>query len=171
VYGVEVLARAFVLAAHQRPDLRLFLLGNGSLAPEIRRILMPVQEMVRFEGQVPQERLPAYYQAADLYLSASHSDGSSVSLMEALASGKPALVSDIPGNREWIGDGQAGWLFPDGDAEALAEGILRAAADSDALLRAGTQARALAEVRADWRVNFKQLLKAYNLALGVRSRP
>ena len=58
------------------------------------------------------------YRAADLYLSASHSDGSSVSLMEALGCGLPVLVSDIPGNREWVTDGEQGWLFPDGDDAA-----------------------------------------------------
>ncbi|MEN8242891.1 MAG: glycosyltransferase, partial [Chloroflexota bacterium] len=122
VYGVDVFAKAFVLAAQQRPELRLFLLGNGSLAGEIRQILISggALEKVQFVGQVSQKKLPAYYRAADLYISASHSDGSSVSLMEALASGVPALVSDIPGNREWINDGMQGWLFPDGDAHALA---------------------------------------------------
>ena len=69
---------------------------------------------------------PGFYRSADLYLSASHSDGSSVSLMEALACGRPVLVSDIPGNREWIENSPAGWLFPDGDDAALAEGILKA---------------------------------------------
>jgi glycosyltransferase involved in cell wall biosynthesis len=170
VYGVEVFARAFARAARQRSDLRLYLLGKGSLAPEIRRILMPMLDQVRFEGQVSQDKLPAYYQAADLYISASHSDGSSVSLMEALASGLPALVSDIPGNSEWIAGSGAGWLFPDGDADALADAILRAAEDREALRQAGVQARALAEERADWDQNFARLLDAYHLAIELEKR-
>ena len=46
--------------------------------------------------------------------------------MEALACAKPVLVSDIPGNKEWITDGMQGWLFPDGDVYALAKGIISA---------------------------------------------
>ncbi len=83
-----------------------------------------VLDRVHFGGQVGQKDLPRWYHMADLYISPSHVDGSSVSLMEALASGLPCLVSDIPGNREWIEDGVNGWLFRDGDVDDLAEKIL-----------------------------------------------
>ncbi|MBI3160582.1 MAG: glycosyltransferase family 4 protein [Chloroflexi bacterium] len=162
VYGVDVVARAFALAARQRDDLRLVMLGNGSLAGRIKQVLMGagVIDWVRFAGQVSLSELPDIYRAADLYVSASHSDGSSVSLMEALACGVPALVSDIPGNREWVTP-EVGWRFPDGDAEALAQGILRAAGERDALKKMGAAARAKAEHKADWTKNFQRLLNAY----------
>jgi len=170
-YGVDVFARAFVKAARQRPELRLFLLGNGSLAPQIRQILMPVQDRVQFAGQVSQEKLPEYYQASDLYVSASHSDGSSVSLMEALASGLPSLVSGIPGNREWLENSEAGWLFPDGDVDALAAKLVETSENRQKLVEVGKAARKLAEARADWSKNFEVLLEGYDLALtkGVRN--
>lgn len=169
VYGVDVFAEGFARAARQRPELRLLMLGNGSLAAEVRKRLLPAGlERIHFGGQVTFDRLPDFYRAADLYVSASHSDGSSVSLMEALACGVPALVSDIPGNREWVREGEQGWLFPDGDAQALAEGILRAVEKREALGRMGERARALAETRADWSKNFEKLLAAYKMALNVR---
>ena len=122
IYGVDVVVRAFVQAAQDIPRLRLFLLGTGSQAAILRRILEEgdVLDRVHFGGQVSYDSLPLFYGAADLYLSASHSDGSSVSLMEALASGLPAVVSDIPGNREWISEGIQGWLFPDSEANPMA---------------------------------------------------
>jgi glycosyltransferase involved in cell wall biosynthesis len=168
VYGVDVLARGFVLAAKKRPELRMFLLGNGSLAGKIRQTLIGggVMHQVQMPGQVPQAKLPAYYRAADLYVSASHSDGSSVSLMEAMASGLPALVSDIPGNREWVSEGEQGWLFPDGDVEALAEKIVKVAENRQKFPEIGLRARRRAETRADWRKNFEKLLSAYELAVG-----
>lgn len=167
VYGVDVIARGFVRAAQQVPELRLALLGDGSQAGVIREILRRggVESQVYFGGQVSNDRLVQFYRAADLYLSASHSDGSSVSLMEALASGLPALVSDIPGNREWIQDEKAGWLFRDGDSDALAEGIIRAyRLRSEGPARAQA-ARRLAEERADWNQNFQKLLLAYQMAV------
>jgi glycosyltransferase involved in cell wall biosynthesis len=166
LYGVDVMAKAFVHAAQQRPELRLFMLGNGSMAAELRRIFMQggVLERVRFVGQISQNDLPRYYRAADLYISASRSDGSSVSLMEALACGLPALVSDIPGNREWVTPGKEGWWFPDGDADALAQGILDAVDRKKDLKAMGAAARKLAEKRANWRQNVKQLQRAYELA-------
>jgi glycosyltransferase involved in cell wall biosynthesis len=84
--------------------------------------------------------------------------------MEALASGLPALVSDIPGNREWVHPGHEGWLFPVGDAAALADKII-AAMNAHELEELGQQARRTAEQRADWTRNKLGLQRAYQLAL------
>lgn len=169
-YGVDVLARAFVQAARQRPDLRLLLLSEGSQGRQIRQILEQggVSERVTFAGQISQTRLPRFYHMADLYVSPAHVDGSSVSLLEAMACGLPCLVSDIPTNREWIEDGVNGWLFPDGDAEALAAKILRAVDRREELAAIGRAARQTAEERTDWRKNFQKLLAAYDATLKVR---
>lgn len=166
LYGVDNVVRAFARAAQVEPALRLLLLGNGSQAQIIRRTVMQyeLQERVNYGGQVSNKDLAQIYHAADLYVSASHSDGSSVSLMEALGCGLPVLVSDIPGNREWITDGQEGWLFPNGDEEALAEGMLRAARQPEILDNMRIASRRLAEERADWNKNFQKLLEAYELA-------
>jgi glycosyltransferase involved in cell wall biosynthesis len=163
VYGVDVVVKGFIQAARQIPELRLVLLGNGSKAPEIHQLIIQagMQDRVFFGGQVAQQDLPVFYQAADLYISASYSDGSSVSLMEALASGLPALVSDIPGNLEWVEPDKHGWLFPTGDAEALSATICKAVEQRDQLAQMGINARALAEKRADWRKNFQKLLDGY----------
>ena len=168
LYGVDVLVRAFVRAAQQIPELRLILLGNGSQAPLIRQILEQggVSERVFFGGQVGQADLPPYYNAADLYISTSHSDGSSVSLMEALACGKPVLVSDIPSNREWVTPGQQGWWFTDGSVDELTAGILQAYEMRSELAQMGSTARYLAEQRADWKKNRQILLNAYEQARG-----
>jgi glycosyltransferase involved in cell wall biosynthesis len=167
IYGVEVIAKAFVLAAQKCPELHLVMLGNGSQAQLLRQIFTQggVLDRVHFPGQVGQADLPRFYRSADLYVSASHSDGTSISLLEALASGRPALVSDIPGNREWVTPGENGWWFPDGDAKALAEAILEAFDQRQRLPEMGCAARRIAEQRADWEKNFQVLLKAYELAM------
>lgn len=163
IYGVDVLARAFVKVAAQNPHVNLILLGGGSQGAHIRQILMNggVMERVHFGGQVSQRDLPRWYHMADLYISPSHVDGTSVTLLEALASGLPCLVSDIPGNREWIEEGVNGWLFRDGDAADLAEKILLAIKKRREFKRVGELARKTAEERADWRKNFGKLLKTY----------
>jgi len=172
VYGVTTVAKAFVLAAQQRPDLRLVMLGGGSLAPTLRRIFQRggVQDCVAFPGQIGQNNLPDYYRGADLYLSASLSDGSSVSLMEALACGCPVALSDIPSNREWVDEGVEGWFFPVGDEQALARTILKAAEDNTKLPSIAQAARQRAQSQADWDVNFPNLLQAYQMACELGSR-
>lgn len=172
LYGVDVVARAFVAAVQNAPDqnFRLILLGNGSQSAVIRRIFenAGVSGLLKFPGQVSQDELPGLYAQADLYLSASHSDGTSISLLEALASGLPVAVSDIPGNREWITPGIHGWLFPDGDAQALSRCIQDAALQRARLPEMGRCARSLVEQRGDWHLNFPHLLEAYALAQSNR---
>jgi len=164
IYGVDVLAKAFVKVANANPDVNLILLGGGSEGSRIRQLLMHggVLDRVHFGGHVSQADLPRWYHMADLYISPSHVDGSSVSLMEALASGLPCLVSDIPGNREWIDNGVNGWLFRDGDVDDLAGKISSAIKDRKSFEKIGARARKTAEEKADWKRNFGKLLETYN---------
>ncbi|HEY5729969.1 MAG TPA: glycosyltransferase family 4 protein [Anaerolineales bacterium] len=163
IYGIDVLAKAFVKVAQQNPDVSLILLGGGSQVAKIRQILTNggVMDRVHFGGQVGQRDLPRWYHMADIYISPSHVDGSSVSLLEALACGMPSLVSDIPGNKEWVEEGVNGWLFRDGDVDDLAEKILLAIKSKRSWGRIGKAARKTAEERADWKSNFGKLLEAY----------
>ena len=163
IYGVDVLAKAFVKVAQHNPDVNLLLLGGGSQGARIRQILTNggVMERVHFGGQVGQRDLPRWYHLADIYISPSHVDGSSVSLLEALACGMPCLVSDIAGNKEWVEEGVNGWLFRDGNADDLAEKILLAIKRRRSWGRIGKAARKTAEERADWKSNFGKLIEAY----------
>jgi len=162
-YGVDVLAKAFVQVAQQHEDARLILLGGGSQGNAIRKIFINggVMDKVTFGGQISQHDLPHWYHQADLYVSPSHVDGSSVSLMEALACGLPCLVSDIPANKEWITENENGWLFRDGDANDLAEKILQAMNQREKLPQVGRAGRTVAEKRADWKKNAETLMNVY----------
>jgi glycosyltransferase involved in cell wall biosynthesis len=162
-YGVDVVARAFVKVAAQREDVSLMLLSSGSQGALIRDILIGggVMDRVTFPGFINNNDLPRFYHMADLYISASHVDGSSVSLMEALACGLPCAVSDIPANREWVTDGVNGWIFPDGNVNTLAGIILKAVEQRESLARISRNARVTAEEKADWPRNFEKLLNAY----------
>ncbi|MBC7878985.1 MAG: glycosyltransferase family 4 protein [Anaerolineales bacterium] len=162
-YGVDLLARAFVKLAKQSGNADLILLGDGSLGNHIRHILQVggVSDRVTFGGQISQTDLPRWYQVADLYISPSHIDGSSVSLMEALACGLPCLVSDIPANKEWITENENGWLFHDGDENELVGKILTAIAQKDKLSGIGAASRRSAEMRADWKKNAETLMNVY----------
>ena len=162
-YGVDVLARAFVQVAQQNENVDLILLGGGSQGVNLRKIFQSggVEELVTFGGQISQTDLPRWYHMADLYISPSHVDGSSVSLMEALACGLPCLVSDIPANKEWVFENENGWLFRDGDANDLAEKILAAISQREKLPEIGRASRSMAEMRADWKKNAEALMNVY----------
>jgi glycosyltransferase involved in cell wall biosynthesis len=166
LYGVDLLVKAFIQIAPHHANLRLLLLGEGSQRDDIKTWLKDADllERVHFAGIVDRHRLPAYYRSANIYVSASHSDGSSVSLLEALACGIPALVSDIPGNCEWIVPGVNGWRFRDGDANSLITTLDTLLQGPDRLGELGVVARSIAEKSANWVENFPKLLEAYQIA-------
>ena len=165
LYGVDVVADAFIQAAALAPNIRLMLFGRGSQETSIRALFEKagIRDRVHFGGFASLHDLPGIYRSTDYYVSASHSDGSSVSLMEAIACGVPALLSDIPSNLEWLEEGKEGWYFKDGDPAALAQRIIETANYTDRS-KMSVAARKLAEKRADWKKNFSVLLAAYDEA-------
>jgi glycosyltransferase involved in cell wall biosynthesis len=166
IYGVEIVSKAFIELAKLEENVCLLLLGAGSLRDRIEGGLTraALGERTYFAGQVSFEELPEYYRAADLYVSASFVDGSSISLLEAMACGLPALVSDIPGNLEWVSPGKNGWVFSTGSSRSLVEGMSLALKDKNHLQAYGMAARQIAEARADWEKNSAKLLSAYEIA-------
>lgn len=172
LYGIPEFTQAFGRVASRNSRLKLLFLGSGSLEREVMAVLRAAEvvEQVKLPGQVSNEELAQYYTAADLYVSASHSDGSSVSLMEALASGLPALVSDILPNQEWIEHGANGWVFRTGDAAAIEKGIEAALSHKSDLAIMSRRARKIAEAKANWEDNFEVLMRAYEVTAQFRSR-
>ena len=167
VYGVVDLVAAFVVAARENQALRLLLLGDGSQAGEIRRMVAKagMEDKVYIAGRVSQDELPRYYRAGDVYVSASYVDGTSISLLEAFATGLPVLVSDIPSNREWVSSGKTGWLFPAGNVQVMAEAMRYVYTHRDKLKVMGTSGRKLVEEKGNWEKNSKKLLEALNMAV------
>ena len=165
IYGIDVLLDAFRRAHGLNPRLRLVLLGDGSLASSIEQSITnhDLDDVVYRPGMVSHERLPDYFRAADLYLSCAHSDGTSISLLEAMATGLPVVVTDGLGNREWVMPGESGWLAPPGNSEVFAQ-LLLLTAGLDTIEREQIyrRNRQIAEERADWDMNFARLLEAYD---------
>ena len=80
-------------------------------------------------GRLEPGHSPALLARAEIYLSASLSDSTSVSLLEAMACGAVPVVSDIDGNREWVAEGEGARLFAPGDPGSLARALERALDD------------------------------------------
>lgn len=170
-YSVETTIRAFLQAAASEPSLKLMILADGSESERLRAIAAEatpeIQARIFWLGRKPYDELVNYYRAADLYLSSSITDGSSVSLLEAMGCGLPVLVSDIPGNLEWVEEGVTGFTFPVGAIETLAEKMIGLARRRETLKTTiGTAARERIERDADWEKNILKITKAYESAHG-----
>jgi glycosyltransferase involved in cell wall biosynthesis len=163
VYDNATIVRAFGLIQNAPADLTISFVSSGPLLKETERLaddLIPPswRDRVVFLRGASDQELRAAVKSASFYLSASLSDGTSSSLLEAMASGLIPIVSDIPANREWIVPETNGLLFPPGDERALAEMIRRAIANEPWMENARTANRKLVESKADASVNMKKLL-------------
>jgi L-malate glycosyltransferase len=169
VYGTDTLLEGFRRAWAVNPSLRLMLVGNGSQSECIRSFVQmhDLSEVVLQIGPQPEEDLPMWFRAADAYISCAKSDGTSISLLEAMATGLPVVVSDIPSNREWIAEPENGWLAAAGSADAVAEKMLRVAnlTPQERGAISERNQRVVAE-RADWDKNFPRLLAMYERLVG-----
>lgn len=121
---------AFAAAAVRLPAAHLHLLATDrTMEAEVRaRIaaLGPHGERVHLHDPVAHAEMPAWYAAADVYLSTSVREGSNYSLIEAMSFGCRPAVTAVPPHRAIVGD--AGCLFPVGDAQAAAGALAAAAA-------------------------------------------
>ncbi|HEY6337928.1 MAG TPA: glycosyltransferase family 4 protein [Candidatus Sulfotelmatobacter sp.] len=164
LYGIDVLLEAFRRAHRVDSLLQLLLLGDGSQAVQVREFIAThgLERAVRTPGQIVKRDMPKWFRVADVYVSCAKSDGTSVSLLEAMATGLPAVVTDIPSNREWIVNAENGWLASPCSAEEFAEQFLQAARLGAGQKRLISQRnRLIVEQRADWDRNFPRLVEMY----------
>jgi len=155
VYDLATLIEGAAVVMGRRPELELVVAGDGSCRRELERLAtakLPAGRF-RFVGRLDPDALAAWLARADLYLSTSLSDSTSLSLLEAMASGAVPVVSDIEGNREWVREGDGARLFAPGDTDSLSRALEGAL--SDAAWRDGARARNRLEVetRGDWTRN------------------
>ncbi len=170
-YGIETALEAFALAAARQPQLRLGLLGSGPQEESIRGRLreLHLEALVCCPGMLAAPELRRWLAAADIYLATPPSDGTSISLLEAMLYRLPVVVTDNPGNREWVTNGINGYLVPANDAPTLADALGRLGQDPGLRERLGTQGHARVVERADWRRNLPRLFAAYDLVAGGTS--
>jgi L-malate glycosyltransferase len=159
IYGIEYLIRSVPFVIKEIPSARFMILGEGSNTYFLKEMVkeLGIQKYVNFIGRVPNEDLPSYIKAADLYVSTSLSDGASISLVEAMACGLPVVVSDISGNQEWVKNGRNGFLVPVKNSVALAEKIVFLLKNDDLRRLLGENNSELALSKADWKKNVQVL--------------
>jgi glycosyltransferase involved in cell wall biosynthesis len=159
IYNLECLMQAIPHVVKEFSTVRFLILGKGSLTEKLRNMamMMGVSVNVKFVGCVPLSEMARYLRMADIYVSTSLSDGTSASLLEAMACKIPPIVTDIPGNREWIKNGENGLLFPTKDHKALAENIIKLLKDDNSKKSLGKKAYDTVVKKADWQKNSKLL--------------
>lgn len=110
--GVDLLARAFASLSSRHHDVRLLIVGEGELRPEMEKILSVCRDRVEWAGFQSWESLPGFYARADVFCFPSRYDGWGLALVEALAAGLPCIGTDQTGSAlEFLTpENKNGWL-------------------------------------------------------------
>jgi sugar transferase (PEP-CTERM/EpsH1 system associated) len=151
VKNYPLLLRTFIRIADDYPHVHLVFVGDGPMQSELESVaaraedgkLQTTPEVTRsrihFLGQ--RDDVAELLACMDVFVLCSYSEGHSIALLEAMATGCPIVATAVGGNPELIEDGRTGLLVPSGDATALAGAMVRLLSDRDLATRLGQQAR------------------------------
>lgn len=161
-------------AARRQADISLSLVGDGELRAALSAQVadLGLTGAVRMTGWLNEAQVRAELSAAHALVLPSFAEGLPVALMEAMAAGRPALATAIAGIPELVLPGETGWLVAAGDADALADGMLRvAAAGPEVLTRMGMAARRRVLARHDVGVETAKLADMFLEAVAGQNTP
>lgn len=139
--GIELLLRVAKGLEVAQPNLRYIIAGDGGLRGRLEEMArdLSITDRVTFTGF--RQDVPEILSACDIFALPSIAEGLPLSLLEAMAAGKVAVVSALGGNMEVVEDGVNGVLLPQNDEQALAATLVALAADPGRRAALGRAAR------------------------------
>ena len=145
--GLKYMLKAYSRLKWAHPEARLIVVGRGTPDRDSHRILAEHGlEDVVFRSGVSNDDLPRYYQAADIFCSpATGKESFGIVLLEAMASGKPIVASNIEGYAAVVRNGVEGMLVPPRNDLALAEALQTLLEDPDLRSEMGRAGRERAQ--------------------------
>jgi PEP-CTERM/exosortase A-associated glycosyltransferase len=155
--GLDLLVEAAAMLAPRRPDLAVLLVGGGPQEEALKAQARArgMGDRVVFAGRVPHADVQRYYGLIDVLAYPRHRMRlteivTPLKPLEAMAQGSMFVASDVGGHRELVRDGETGFLFPAGDAAALAATIESVLARTADWPRIREQARRFVETERTW---------------------
>jgi len=163
---VDVLIRAMGFLRDQ-PDVYLVIGGKGPELPKLKRIAeeLGLTARVRFTGYIPDSELPVYYALADVFVFHSTYETFCLSLLQAMAAGKPIVSVGSTAIPELVRHGENGLLVAPGDAAAFAGAVLRLLADGNLRERFAVESRRRVRECYDWELVGRRYVSAMEQCL------
>lgn len=165
----DLLIRAFAIFHRNRPDAALVLVGDGPTRPDAEALVaeLDLGKVVVFAGAA--DDTAPWYRAFDLFVLSSRAEGTSISILEAMASGCCIVATDVGGNGALLDEGRAGRLVPSGDDVAMAAAFSELLSDDSLARSFGTAARSRAVSRYSQRGMALAYVALYRKVLARRA--
>lgn len=153
--NLDALLKQFAAARQIVPDLYLALIGKGPNEEELRQLAEDLElgSTVQFRGVVPYDDVPNWLAAADAFVTASTSEVHPLTVIEAMAAGKPIAAVHSPGISDSVESGVNGYLAK--TVDSLDAAIVGLMSDPTRTATMGQAAR-----RASDRFDVKRMIKA-----------
>jgi len=146
--NIHVLIAAVEQLAAEGEAVSLVIAGTGPEEERIRRLAEASRANVRFLGFIDEARKRQLLSGGDVFVQLSIREGLSIATLEALASGVPCVVSNLPGVREPVDPGQTGWYVDDPeDVQSVVAALRRVLAERPRLDEMKRTCRAVAVER------------------------
>jgi glycosyltransferase involved in cell wall biosynthesis len=168
VYDIGTLIKAIPYVVNECPDTYFLIVGEGTLRHQLEELAnkLGVAGNVRFVGSVSNNVMPKFLGVSNIYVSASLSDTTSVSLLEAMACGLPVVVTELEGNMEWIKNQMNGFLFPKKDFKILADRIIYLLRNEDTRKKFSAVNMQIVKDRADYEKEMSKMEDLYKELAG-----
>jgi glycosyltransferase involved in cell wall biosynthesis len=167
IYNLDIILKAIPLV-HQRFPEAIFIFLNYNTNLEYKSQLdamimeLGLEATIRWLPQTnSRTEMAELYRLSEVVVSVPTTDGTPVSVMEAMACGKPVICSDLPSLREFITIGENGWLVPVRQAIPLADAINRLLAQPDQVSDFGRKARQVTVEKANLEVEMQHMESIY----------
>jgi glycosyltransferase involved in cell wall biosynthesis len=168
--GYDVLLRAMPLVRHRIPRAKLVLAGDDprGLTTHARKLAMEtgVSDAVEFAGSIAPQEAPALHRRARVFCQPSLGEPFGLTILEAMASGRPVVATNAGGVPGFVRDGVNGALVPPNDPGLLAGALIHLLERPDEAARIGAHNRDVAVRRFDWDRVVDRIEESYERARG-----
>jgi glycosyltransferase involved in cell wall biosynthesis len=163
IYDIGTLIKAIPFILKEVPKTKFLIIGRGSQKKILKKLAddLEIGENVKFLGWIPNEELPKYLRAADIYVSTSLSDGGiAASTAEAMACGLPVIITNSGDNKRWVQDNKNGFIIPIKNPKILAEKTIYLLKNENLGREFGNRNRKIIEEKNDY---CKEMAKMENI--------
>jgi glycosyltransferase involved in cell wall biosynthesis len=167
--GLSFLVEAAQKVVKEQEATKFLVVGDGPQKTLLENSISKanLSGNFKFLSKINEEALPTLYNCADVFVLPSIQEGQGIVLLEAEASGVPVVAFVIGGVNEAVKNGETGLLVERGDAEALADGLLKVLGDSALRERMGIAGRRFVAEKFTWDLCARRMLAIYHEALSI----
>jgi glycosyltransferase involved in cell wall biosynthesis len=170
--NASLLVEAYAALREQNPGVPPLVLAGRTPPPEaawVRADELGVRSQVTFHKDVSIEELLNLYRHASLYVVSSDEEGLGLTILEAMACGRPVVSTQCGGPSTTVVEGETGYLVPVGDASALATAMRDVLSDPETANRMGQRGRARVERHFSAAATGQRFLDVYDQLLNPRA--